>query len=292
MSEPSTWLLTRDAVRFITPAHITRSLAAHPLGRALYPTSAGFYPVARGHTMRRREHDDCLLLYCVNGQAEVEALGTTSPVGPGDLLCFLPGVRHAYRAIHSDPWTVYWTHFTGVQAAAYLRHAGLSRQQVLYHVGVRAALVSDFQSLLDARRNAHDLPAALQAAHGLRQLLCRLGAGTAPSAPSRSQLQIDRVQALMLRQLDGALRLDELAAAARLSRFQFAHEYQRQTGVSPIAHFIRLKMERATQLLDTTDLSVKEVAAALGYSDAYYFSRVFKKIVGFAPDRYRRLNRG
>jgi len=291
MSQPSTWLLTHGAVRFILPAPTTRALAEHALGRALYPTSAGYYPAARGHAMRRQTHDDCLLLYCVEGRAEVEAFGASRPVGPGDLLCFLPGVPHEYRAVDDDPWTVYWTHFTGTQSLAYLRHAGLSRRDIVTHIGVRAALVSDFQLLIELRRTPHQLPAALQAAHVLRQILCRLATAEAGEV-SRSQLQLERVHALMQRQLDGALRLDELAAAARLSRFQFAHEYQRRTGVSPIAHFIRLKVERATQLLDTTGLSVKEVAAALGYSDAYYFSRVFKKIVGFSPDRYRRLNRG
>ena len=49
-----------------------------------------------------------------------------------------------------------------------------------------------------------------------------------------------------------------------------------------------LKMEQACQLLDSTELSVKGVAAELGYDDPLYFSRQFSKTVGLSPRAYRR----
>ena len=63
--------------------------------------------------------------------------------------------------------------------------------------------------------------------------------------------------------------------------------FRRQTGYPPKDHFLRLKIQRACQLLDTTELRVVEVAEALGWSDAFYFSRCFRKIIGISPRAYR-----
>ena len=57
-------------------------------------------------------------------------------------------------------------------------------------------------------------------------------------------------------------------------------------------YFTRLRMEKARCLLDTTEASVKEVAATLGYDDPFYFSRVFKSVNQLAPSNYRMKQRG
>jgi AraC-like DNA-binding protein len=51
-------------------------------------------------------------------------------------------------------------------------------------------------------------------------------------------------------------------------------------------------MHHACQLLDTTDLPVKEIAARLGYEDQLYFSRLFKVVNEVAPSDYRMLRKG
>ena len=53
-----------------------------------------------------------------------------------------------------------------------------------------------------------------------------------------------------------------------------------------------MKMQRACYLLDSTQQSVKQLAAALGYDDAYYFSRLFKKVIGLSPAQYRQHSTG
>jgi AraC-like DNA-binding protein len=54
-------------------------------------------------------------------------------------------------------------------------------------------------------------------------------------------------------------------------------------------YFTRLRMRHACQLLDATTARVKEIAAALGYEDPFYFSRVFKSLSAVAPVHYRGL---
>ena len=57
-------------------------------------------------------------------------------------------------------------------------------------------------------------------------------------------------------------------------------------------YLIQLKMQRACQLLDLSDLRVKEVAAKIGYDDPYYFSRLFSKVMGLCPQTYRNNVKG
>jgi transcriptional regulator GlxA family with amidase domain len=88
------------------------------------------------------------------------------------------------------------------------------------------------------------------------------------------------------------LELEALAETVSLSKFHFIKKYKELTGTTPINHFIHLKVERACHLLDVTTKSINEISFAVGYEDAYYFSRIFKKIMGVSPSQYRRMRMG
>ena len=86
------------------------------------------------------------------------------------------------------------------------------------------------------------------------------------------------------------LQVARLAAVANVSASHYFAVFKSLTGFAPMDFFIRLRMQRACELLDATALCIKEVAALLGYDDQFYFSRVFKSVNGVAPTDYRKLN--
>jgi transcriptional regulator GlxA family with amidase domain len=96
----------------------------------------------------------------------------------------------------------------------------------------------------------------------------------------------------MKQHLNQTLKLDALSAVANLARSQYTALFKQQTGYAPIDYFIRLKMHRACQLLDTTQSSVKVIAASLGYEDPLYFSRVFRAVNETSPQAYRQKRKG
>ncbi len=103
--------------------------------------------------------------------------------------------------------------------------------------------------------------------------------------------KIERTIAYMKEHLDEPLQAASLASRANVSLSHYFALFKRLTGCTPIDFFIHLRMERARAMLETTSLTVKEVAAALGYDDPFYFSRVFKSINGLAPTDYRHARR-
>jgi len=91
----------------------------------------------------------------------------------------------------------------------------------------------------------------------------------------------------MKQHLDKPIQVSTLTTLAGVSPSYFFALFKRATGQTPIDFFIHLRMRRACELLETTSLSVKEVAASLGYDDQFYFSRVFKSVNHVAPSAYR-----
>ncbi len=116
--------------------------------------------------------------------------------------------------------------------------------------------------------------------------------GRAESCESEAVRKIGQSISYMLRHLDQPLQVATLASRANISPSHFFALFKRQIGCAPIDYFIRLRMQHACRLLDETVMSVKEIAATLGYDDPFYFSRIFKSVNHVAPSEYRLLQNG
>ena len=106
---------------------------------------------------------------------------------------------------------------------------------------------------------------------------------------SDNSQRIERTVHFMNQNLDKPLQASELAAIANVSLSHFFALFKQSMGCSPMDYFTRLRIHRACQLLDSTSARVKEIAAALGYDDPFYFSRAFKSLSAVAPLHYRSL---
>ena len=288
VSSPSQWPLPDQGVRFLTPAFMVKAMHRHPLTRDCYPTAMGYYPQARGHRMQRQRHDDNLLLYCVDGEGTLEAAGQAYPVGAGDLILLPQGLSHDYAASDDHPWSIYWVHFQGVSTRVFLDYLGYRDGRPIVSAGVSPALLASFNSLLAVRRTGYSSSAFINAANQLRHLFTQFAMeASRQRAQRQGTLDLDSIQAYMQDNIHLQLELDDLAAVAHLSKFHFSSRDKALTGYSPIKHFLHMKIEYACQLLDSSEISVKAIAAELGYDDPLYFSRLFSKTMGMSPRAYR-----
>ncbi len=73
-----------------------------------------------------------------------------------------------------------------------------------------------------------------------------------------------------------------------LSTRSFKRRFKLATGLSPMEYVHTLRLEETKQLLETTDLPIEAVANEVGYEDASFFSRLFKRKVALTPAQYRK----
>ncbi|MEP5765310.1 MAG: AraC family transcriptional regulator [Halieaceae bacterium] len=253
-----------------------------------YPTAMGYYPEATGHRMQRDRHDDNLLIYCVSGRGFLRTPEWSGDIKPGNILLLPQGLEHHYEARRRDPWSLYWVHFQGASTGIFTQYLGYREGRPVVDAGVSPALVSAFTSLMEVRRTGYSTRAFINASNQLRHLLSQIALEIRAHAGRSSRtLNLDQLQGFMLEHLDQPLTLDSLAASANLSKYHFSARYKKLTGYSPIKHFLNMKMEHACQLLDSSDLNVQAIAAAVGYDDPLYFSRLFSKTIGTSPRAYR-----
>jgi AraC-like DNA-binding protein len=84
-----------------------------------------------------------------------------------------------------------------------------------------------------------------------------------------------------------SLDVDDLAAAAGLSRAHFSREFRRAFGSTPHGYLLTRRLERAAALLRTTDRSVAEVCLSVGLVSVGSFTTSFKRMFGVSPTAYR-----
>lgn len=289
---PSTGFVGQRIVKL--PVDVIQTAAQRPLTKMLLPASAGFYPKAAGHHAERPHGtNEVIFIYCAAGQGWCEIEGERHAAKAGQMLVLPAQHAHSYGASETDPWSIRWFHAIGQQLPDYLYALGTSVANPLVFLGEDPLLDTLFEEMLtelESGYTALNLVYVSQAlAHLLGAMIRRRHTNWIGSPDPRQK--IVRSIEMMRTHLDRPLRMAQLAAMVNISAAHFTDLFRTQTGFAPKDYFTRLKMHKACQLLDGTDLPVKEIAHQVGYDDPLHFSRVFKQINALSPTDQRKRNK-
>jgi AraC family transcriptional regulator of arabinose operon len=269
----------------IPPAIVVRS-TKQPVTRDLCVTHIGAFSAAGGHLVNRPHGtSQFILIACLSGAGTCELGGREWNLQAGNLLFLPPRERHVYRADPISPWTIFWIHFRGKQAMDHFANLGVSSERPVMAVDDIATLAEAFEDTF--RHATHGFGDA--AMTGLSTAFVRLlglakvHQRTAGTRDRGAEGRLLKVLALMREDVARPWTLEELARQANLSPPHFTALCRRQTGMPPLSLLIRLRLQRAMDLLQRGNHNVAEAARAVGYEDAFYFSRLFKKHIGVTP---------
>jgi AraC-like DNA-binding protein len=258
----------------------------------------GLHVVSTGCSGREAGHDGMgpegrvlgsfALVYVTRGGGTFWT-GPASPraVTVGDMLLLFPGVWHRYRPSAQVGWNEYWVLFDGPWARSILRAGIISPDRPLLRPGLDATLHRLLVRMLDAAADAspgHARELAGMCMHVLARALSLSESSRGCSEPNVEA--IDRALTYLREHVDEDVDLEGLASSVGLSYPHFRRLFGRMAGVAPHQYHLELRIAHAKELLERGSLSVKQIAARVGFADQYYFARLFKKKTGVPPSRW------
>lgn len=279
----------------VLPRHVVGNLLRNPLIGRLIPTDIGYFPAAGGHQFERpRGIDQAVFIFCIKGQGWCDIGGRQHQILEGDLLVIPPGEPHAYGASEEKPWTIFWFHATGDDVRLLLPELGVRVENPVIHLGDEPQVPAIYGDIMDILEHGYAPFQVLHASRLLGYLISLMiwrGRENWRSAPDTKQ-KIQYCVGYMKQHLSKPFRLNTVATFAGFTPSYFNVLFRKETGYSCMDFLMQLRIHQACQWLDTTDWSVKSIAARLGYEDPFYFSRVFSSIQGMSPKEYRRKHKG
>jgi len=281
----------------VLPEYVQHELAESELTRQLFVSDIGYFPRARHHYRERPEGCDAhIVLLCADGEGEIVRTdsGERIKLTARHLAVIPADTPHRYGASDRDPWSIYWFHIKGEHAAALSVQYELDRGPLPLSGGMYGEFVATFRQCYELlAERAYSSGAQAFVSQAIRHLLSGIGFAAESAARGRRRDKgMEKALRYMTDHLAESIKLSELAKHSGVSKQHLIYLFNHETGFPPIEYFLRMKMQRAAGLLDLTDQGVKQIAAAVGLSDPYYFSRLFKQMMGQSPTKYRQIPKG
>lgn len=276
----------RDETHIIIPTESFADYMEHPLIKAAYLTDVGFFPKAESHYREREEGaEQYILIYCTEGKGVIEVEDEKYELHRSDAFCIPRNVRHRYYADRKEPWSILWVHFKGDS----IRYYPVEERKVV-HINSRYSdnrMMVLFKVLFRVLERNYTMGNFIYISQVLSLILAEVYFREKTDDSSVQDRHVTVVIRYMYRNLHKTLTLQDISDEVQLSRSYLNAIFKAQTGKSPVEFFIHLKMKEACKLLKAGECYIYEVSEQLGYEDPYYFSRIFKKVVGVSPRDYQ-----
>lgn len=277
----------------VLPEVVREQQKYDPLLSSLYVTDIGYYPHAQHHYRERTEPiGEHVLIYCVNGKGYCRIDDKEYPVRNNQYFILPAGSTHAYWSDESEPWTIYWVHFSGEHSFYYIEDCSTPkdiRPGLTSRISNRNSIFEEIFLTLSCGYTQEELRYVSSLLHyylGSMRFLHQYRSSTVEGNIDSSTF-LNATIHYFRENIEQSLNLATIANYLGYSVSHFSAMFKKQTGVSPIAYFNNMKIQRAKELLDTSNMNISQISFKVGIEDPYYLSRLFRKVMGVSPKAYR-----
>ena len=262
--------------------------------RPLIVTSCGTYrlkTVKRLPTLRPKGRLDYQLLYIVSGKGHFYFHGEDRVVYAGRMVLIQPRQEQRYEYFGEDKPEVYWVHFTGSDVKNILRSYNIPMDDPIFYSGASSTYTYLFKEMIHELQNCKTGYEDLLTMY-LRQiflLVQRTRQEERPTVSTYIQEEMEFARRYFNEHYNEPISIQEYAESRNMSVCYFQRNFKQIVKHTPMQYLLTIRVNNAASLLETTDYSMAEIAAIVGYEDPLYFSRLFRKIKGVSPRDYRNL---
>tara|TARA_R110002073_G_scaffold11898_4_gene53601 strand:+ start:10870 stop:11763 length:894 start_codon:yes stop_codon:yes gene_type:complete len=217
------------------------------------------------------------------GRGELTLRDRNFALSPGIMFAYGPQTPHRIANVPPSQMRKFYVDFVGYEAEAALRTAGLLDGKPL-RVTRMHELVELFEMLDHEARGDSDVAGEV-CEHLLRLMLVKVRQCCLAESPAmpRAYATYERVREYIETHYLELHTVEQVAAQCDITPIHLSRLFRRFGGAGAYRFLLRKKMNRAAEMLLEDRLLIKEVAERLGFSDAFQFSRAFKRVYGIPP---------
>lgn len=197
-----------------------------------------------------------------------------------------------YFADQETPWEYMWIEFDGIKAKEYLSEAGMSQASPIYHPSSDEGKLNFFSNLQYLIEHPELLPAeVIGYTYFFFAALIR-SSRNAKKLPKNNiqdfyiQSTVDFIENHYMNEIS----VEDMAINLGLNRSYFSKIFKKATQKSPQDFLIQYRINKACELLRSTQMPITQIAHLVGYNNQFHFSRAFKRLMNLAPQEWRKRN--
>ena len=226
--------------------------------------------------------DDYYLIYITDGQLSFDIDGNEHIAKKGSAIIFPPNYLYKYRG--SSTTRYLYAHFTGSYADKFVEECGFDNLPCIIENDFNIEIQNKFNLLINTFLLNESL-SIQRCACLLQEILIDIYKDNKDKANSSLlKASLKYIHSFFTSKIE----IPYLASLENLSNSRYVAVFKNQTGKSPNEYIIDLRLQLAKNLLDNTNMSIRQISESIGYNDQYFFSRLFKKHLGVSPQQYRK----
>jgi len=227
--------------------------------------------------------------YITEGSGIFETTDGQFQVVPGSMLILRPGVWHRYKPDTETGWNEHYIGFNGEFCAQLFREGFFQSGKPVMYVGFQENLLKLFFEIIQLVKDEKTGHQQVCAANTILMLSKILSVVRNQEFAGKSIERKIRKACLYFRDnLNTNVNIEKLASEMNVGYSYFRQMFRKYTGISPTQYHLSLRIQKAKDLLISTDYSFKEIAVDLGFESYFYFSRIFKDKTGKSPMEFRK----
>lgn len=275
----------------VLPCTVIKMIEGDPVASSIFITDIGYYPKAKYHYRKRDTAiKEYVFIYCVEGKGWYFVNNKRFEVNKDQYFILPADQPHEYGADKEDPWTIYWIHFRGAFAHYYVSNSLTPLDITPNRTSRITSRINMFEEIFQTLDHSYAIEniryAMATFQHYLASLRYIQQYREAVSSSDDKDL-VNMVIHYFEENIERNLTLKGISDFVRISPSHLLTIFKQKIGYSPLNYFILLKIKKACELLDNSDMKINQISLKLGYDDPYYFSRLFSKIMGMSPKSYR-----